>query len=735
MACFLPQRLLDDIVSRAMDLEPSLRLVFLASLGSQMHSAATRILFHSVSLADSHISSESERTRTVLHPLLTNPVRYAPNVRRVCITDAAIDDGSACVPPIEAETLNFLFEMCPNVEELVWQSTLPPPDGVCETLATYNPRLSRISFTQPPFSPRNLKWDAPSLPLLAVVPLTSIRVSRLSQAGARAFCQLLEALGVSSSLECLYIDFVWLDDPLCERIAAAGKKKLRHLTLSTKGTKLSDRGIVTILEECEALEELVLDEVQGRLSKGLWNKPTSFPATLETIRIVISEPGLHHSWALDHLESIHAILATSICALDIIRREALPSMHCGAPVYDGTVDDIAALKPVPVAFMDKIKEKSQLTAFRCDFWSFTHTELKQILECLPKLEHLLLCIDSPFSRLVSLTSNLSNLRTLAVSFLLEHAPGKPPTPIVPDDSQTSLPTPSDSPVLKSKAVLPQLLDLDQMQTHDPSMPLLRDIKRFVRKCPRLELLDWCGKNGRGSWAISRAATTTSKSMNLSVEYLPPKIDDGVWNAVKREKSIEDAMKRGWGGFAEIERPGSNWTGATAELFAAQRLAAEKEKAEATSPTERVKPRESTKRTRVPSVTISTNSTSPLSPTASPIRQHVPLTPPLSDRDCSSEDAVSPLSRMRSPSEPSGRARTQTRPRTQSATANGKESTGQHSSGRGGKQPRGRGGSNSTRGSSKKAAATTSASKASSGRDGRGGRAGRASNDAQRRQPA
>ena len=51
--------------------------------------------------------------------------------------------------------------------------------------------------------------------------------------------------------------------------------------------------------------------------------------------------------------------------------------------------------------------------------------------------------------------------------------------------------------MKTKSVLPQLLDFDQMQTQtclpndsasDPSMPLLRDVKRFVRKCLKLAVL-------------------------------------------------------------------------------------------------------------------------------------------------------------------------------------------------------------------------------------------------------
>jgi hypothetical protein len=106
------------------------------------------------------------------------------------------------------------------------------------------------------------KWDAPSLPLLLSLPLTSLHLSRLSQAGARALSVLLSNLGEDSLLEDVGFDIVWLDDPLCEKIVEAGKR-IRSLKLGTRGTKLSDRGIVKIVEGCENLEVFVLEEVQG----------------------------------------------------------------------------------------------------------------------------------------------------------------------------------------------------------------------------------------------------------------------------------------------------------------------------------------------------------------------------------------------------------------------------------------------------------------------------------------
>lgn len=95
--------------------------------------------------------------------------------------------------------------------------------------------------------------------------MTALHLSRLSQTGARALSTFLSSLGEDFLLESLTVDFIWLDDQLCEKIAETGRK-LRSLRIGTSGTKLSDNGIIALVEGCDALEELVLDEVQGSLA-------------------------------------------------------------------------------------------------------------------------------------------------------------------------------------------------------------------------------------------------------------------------------------------------------------------------------------------------------------------------------------------------------------------------------------------------------------------------------------
>ncbi|KAJ7039262.1 hypothetical protein C8F04DRAFT_323437 [Mycena alexandri] len=758
----LPQPLLDEIVNTALCLIPALRGPFLSSLGSCLHAAAVRVLFHTVALQDNarvFTLEESCSSAGATYPVLCNPARYASAVKTLVIADPALPvdgaplHGDDALRPIDTDLLVRLLKICTDIEAFVWESAFPPPDGLCEMLATHSQRVLRVSFSPPALTPASrcnlAKWDAPSLPLLSGVSLTSLRLCRLSQSGARAFSALLDNMGDESLLECLNIDFVWLDDSLCEKIVAAGRK-IQKLSLTTSGTKLSDKGIVSILEGCDTLEEFVLDEVQGRLSRTLWTKPICFPTALKALRIVVAETGPHHSWATDHLESLHAVPLWSLSSLDVVRREAPPSLHCGVAIYDGIVDDAVALKPIPSAFMDRLKQQtSQMNSFRCDFWSFSIADIKLLLECSPRLERTQFCLDAPFSKLIGLTStfaSLSSLHTLSVSITPVHAPGKPSAPIVPSDNFST--TPTESPVLKSKSVLPQLLDFDQMQTQtchsetpgDPSMPLLREIKRFARKCPQLEVIEWYGKNGRGSWAITRPPSSKASALNVSVEYVAPKLIEEVWKAIVREKSIEDAVKRGWGGFAEVERAGHVWIGEAAEAHAAERLA-EKEKEEAASPVERVgKSRESGKRARMPSVSISSSSGSdvllPLTPTTSPI-QHTPLTPPLSDYSVSEVDPAwlrtyAPSNRKRSPSTPNMQNAGTSKPRTRSSTAalNSRDTTGDRDTGsnasgtasRGGAKPaRGRGGgaNSNTRGPRKPAGSNTAESSSGRARGGRG----------------
>ena len=137
-------------------------------------------------------------------------------------------------------------------------------------LGSCNTKLTSCSFAPPSMllshtSPVRLtlpRWDAPSFPFLSTLPLSSLRVNRLSQQGARSLSALFAKISEYSNLEDVSLGFLWLDDQLCDSLVLAGRK-LKRLQLATSGTKLTDKGIIAILEGCDVLEELSLVDVQG----------------------------------------------------------------------------------------------------------------------------------------------------------------------------------------------------------------------------------------------------------------------------------------------------------------------------------------------------------------------------------------------------------------------------------------------------------------------------------------
>ncbi|KAF7966330.1 hypothetical protein HWV62_39148 [Athelia sp. TMB] len=570
------------------------------------------------------------------------------------------------------------------------------------------------------------KWDAPSLPLLSSLPLTSLHISHLSQSGARSLSALLSDIGEDSLLDDISIDIVWLDDALCENIVKAGRR-LRSISLGTRGTKLSDKGVASITEGCEGLEHIVLDEVQGRLTRSLWSKPTCYPAGMRTFRIAINESGPHHSWTVDHLESIAAIPFSSLQTFAIVRKEPSPRISGETVSYPSAADDITCLKPVPEDIVAQLRQATSLTSLECDWWAWGLSDIKSVLECCTELMVTIkICVDAPCAKFLGLASNfatLVNLRTLSFSINPAHAPGTPPMPLVPL-CPSSIPTPCGTPEMNRDLHLPQFHNSDHpplqasISANDPSMPLMRDVKRFVRKCPKLQKLEWFGKSGRGTWIMTRGPSAASKSATtVAVAYQPPKISENLLNAVMRYTSDVDAEQKGT---SRPERAGQAWIGETAAAFAAERSAEiDKEQASSAEKDKHGRSRENHRRMRTLSVSTSSQSGENMqlpTPTdsthsASPVSRYSPLIPSNHDE---AQSAALPVvaegaeqvwsngidhvgGRRRAPSESATNARTHAVPRRRThSSSNGTKDKGERHeffSSRGGA-------SGSTRGSSK-----------------------------------
>lgn len=135
------------MVASTFDLAPSLRTVFLSSLGSRIHESAVRVLFITVTVADdARLSDSLGPPKSILTTLLSNPTHYGKAVKTLAIQSLDVDsesfshfnvdknagESSDVFRPLDASVIASLLEACPNLEEFVWQSSTPPPDGLCE---------------------------------------------------------------------------------------------------------------------------------------------------------------------------------------------------------------------------------------------------------------------------------------------------------------------------------------------------------------------------------------------------------------------------------------------------------------------------------------------------------------------------------------------------------------------------------------------------------------------------
>ncbi|KAE9401596.1 hypothetical protein BT96DRAFT_598528 [Gymnopus androsaceus JB14] len=631
----LPEHLLDKIVKTALTIDQSLRSAFISSFGSRIHNSAVRVLFLSLNVED----CEDRFYKSSVYPIILNPARYGHIVKSLTIINPTFGEGFSddaqglrALRPISADILTSLLQSCTSLETFRWESSLPPPDGICEQLSSFSTRLT--SFHYNPYHPTKStsRWDAPSLPLLKSLPLTALSLKHLSQTGTRALTRLLSNMREDGVLvlEDLDLDLLWLDEPVCLAIAEAGTK-IGRLCLRTNGTKLNDKGLTSIIEKCENLENLVLDQVQGRISRCFWTKPLRFSSGLRSLRISISETG--HSWANDHLDSLPSFPLEQLTELSISS--------------SSSADGAVSIKPLPAPLSERLRDCKSLTKFHCDHWAIPLADLKSLLESCSRLECLKICLEASFSKLLGLTStSLSNLHTLSVSLHPDRAPGTPPPALSPNAlAHLPLPASSEVPAAKEKT------------TDDPSLPLLRDVKRFARKCPKLGLLDWYGKNARGSWIVQRPFNS---SKNVSVEHLPPRLSSETWKDMLREDQIRIFLDRG-GAWLNETRSGQQWTGDQAEIHLISDVAEQGKDAGV----EKNPRRAGSKKPRVPSISTSSSisdlPSTPIRASVSPVDVYSltasPLEAPLSmsrHLDFSSNSAFTSAQtrdHRRSPSEP------------------------------------------------------------------------------------
>lgn len=130
-----------DLMARLFALCPPTRTVSLACLGPRIRSSALRVLFHTLRVSDDSDTFASLISN--VHPILANPSRYAHQVKRIHINDPDLlslwyaKDHSrrgeeTAIRPLDFVQLSTLLKLCTNLEEFTWESSLLPPDGLCE---------------------------------------------------------------------------------------------------------------------------------------------------------------------------------------------------------------------------------------------------------------------------------------------------------------------------------------------------------------------------------------------------------------------------------------------------------------------------------------------------------------------------------------------------------------------------------------------------------------------------
>jgi hypothetical protein len=154
-----------EIIQSILTSAPAQRLTLISSLDARVRSSTLSILMESVELPDDTRLLESRKSHLLpnagcVSALLANPQRYGPFVHRLIVTDpltfSSIDESPSTllqfedgaesdldavstpkpnasgIQPMPAGKLVEILVACPNLEYFKWQSTTPPPDGLCE---------------------------------------------------------------------------------------------------------------------------------------------------------------------------------------------------------------------------------------------------------------------------------------------------------------------------------------------------------------------------------------------------------------------------------------------------------------------------------------------------------------------------------------------------------------------------------------------------------------------------
>ena len=91
---------------------------------------------------------------------------------------------------------------------------------------------------------------------------------------------------------------------------------------------------------------------------------------------------------------------------------------------------------------------------------------------------------------------------------------------------------------------------DTIEVVDCMLPPLRDVRKFMRRCPKLVMLEWFGRTARGAWVAHRE---DAKSVaGIKVEYVAQSVEED---------------QTGVSVVGLVPRDEADWTGPEAEVAA------------------------------------------------------------------------------------------------------------------------------------------------------------------------
>ncbi|ORX36077.1 hypothetical protein BD324DRAFT_630071 [Kockovaella imperatae] len=436
-------------------------------------------------------------------------------------------------------SIAVMVRLCKNVESIEFSLGIGLGEEIWRAIAKLD-RLTALSILTPPIHPADnsgRKSQGPRLsPSLQLNPQTHrsestaeapkvvgeggwtlgsgwddleiLQLANLSQNATKTLATHFHLLSHQCVIQRLYVSTHFLDWPLCDAITHISAK-LHSLELSTTGTKFTGQCLRTIIEGCQNLRSLYLDDIEGRLEKDTWSTISTWPPYLRWIEILISDSSMHHSWVVNHLQSIHCIPFNQLEGFLITRMPhpiaRLPFLPQGVAIHSPAI----CPEILPNALLNAIMEHGQCLQELClDWWVMNREQLDALVRS-TSLKVLRVSVQMSMHDVIAMSAGFACSPTLEELYV-ESAPefnivGAPTKSLAYDYSSYALP---------SELVA-------KLKEPDSALPDSRELRKFVRKLPKLGLLSWTGRQGKGDWTFAKKGSLVNVSfLHAAIKTLP-----------------------------------------------------------------------------------------------------------------------------------------------------------------------------------------------------------------------